>query len=460
MAHGRAAAWPQKRLMSPGARLRHNQPMPPTVAIDQPRAVAFDILQAVLRQRLPLDDLLAGHRDLHSLPSRDRGFVRALVATALRRLGQIDAILAACLERPLPGRASAIEDLLRLGIAQLLFLRVPAHAAVDTTVALVARRGGEAGFKGLVNAVLRRVDREREALLAATARVANLPDWLRWSWVDAYGADTAAAIGAALADEPPLDFTVQGDPTVWASALGAEILPTGSLRRPAELGGPVDELPGFAEGAWWVQDAAAALPARLLGDVAGRRVADLCAAPGGKTAQLAAAGATVLAVDRSAPRLQKVADNLARLGLGAELVVADAAQWQPPDPLDAVLLDAPCSSTGTIRRHPDIAWLKRPADVAKLAQLQDRLLLNAVQGLAPGGRLVFCTCSLQPEEGPARIAALLAAGAPVEREPIAAAEVAGQSELITAEGDLRTLPCHWPQAGGLDGFYAARLRRR
>src|SRR5215831_10712230 len=317
--------------------LRHNRPMAPTLLVDQPRAVALDLLQAVLRQRQPLDDLLSGHAALNALPLRDRGFVRALVATVLRRLGQIDAILAACLERPLPGRAAAIEDLLRLGIAQLLFLRVPAYAAVDTTVALVARRGGEAGFKGLVNAVLRRVDREREALLAATARVANLPDWLRWSWVDAYGAEVTAAIGAALADEPPLDVTVQGDPAVWASALGAELLPTGSLRRPAELGGPVDEL-----------------PARLLGDVAGRKVADLCAAPGGKTAQLAAAGAAVLAVDRSAPRLQKVADNLARLGLAAELVVADAAQWQPPDPLDAVLLDAPCSSTGTIRRHPDI----------------------------------------------------------------------------------------------------------
>jgi 16S rRNA (cytosine967-C5)-methyltransferase len=434
--------------------------MSPAIAIDQPRAVALDVLQAVLRQRMPLDDLLAGQRDLHALPPRDRAFVRALVATVLRRLGQIDAILAACLERPLPGRATAIEDLLRLGLAQLLFLRVPAHAAVDTTVALVARRGGEAGFKGLVNAVLRRVDRERDALLAATAMVANLPDWLRWSWVDTYGAEVAAAIAAALADEPPLDFTVRGDPEVWAQALGAELLPTGSLRRPAELGGAIEGLPGFAEGAWWVQDAAAALPVRLLGDVAGRRVADLCAAPGGKTAQLAAAGADVLAVDRSAPRLQKVAENLARLGLGAELVVADAVQWQPPAAVDAVLLDAPCSATGTIRRHPDIAWLKRPGDVAKLAQLQDRLLAAAVNCLAPGGRLVFCTCSLQPEEGPARVAALLAAGAPVEREPIEAGEIAGQCQFITGEGDLRTLPCHWPQAGGLDGFYAARLRRR
>jgi len=436
--------------------------MPPTVAIDQPRAVAFDILQAVLRQRLPLDDLLAGHRELHSLPSRDRGFVRALVATALRRLGQIDAILAACLERPLPGRASAIEDLLRLGIAQLLFLRVPAHAAVDTTVALVARRGGEAGFKGLVNAVLRRVDREREALLAATSRVANLPDWLRWSWVDAYGAEVAAAIGAALADEPPLDFTVQGEPSVWAPALSAEILPTGSLRRPAELGGPIDELPGFVEGAWWVQDAAAALPARLLGDVAGKKVADLCAAPGGKTAQLAAAGARVTAVDRAPARIDRLRQNLARLALTADAVVADVAQWEA-GPFDAVLLDAPCSSTGTIRRHPDIPWLKREGDLAELTTLQRSLLAHAIDVVKPGGLLIYCTCSLEPEECEDIVTDLLARDSRLRRRPVTAAEVCGCSELLTAAGDLRTLPCHLPDAtpqlGGMDGFYAARLER-
>jgi 16S rRNA (cytosine967-C5)-methyltransferase len=251
---------------------------------------------------------------------------------------------------------------------------------------------------------------------------------------------------------------VKSDAAHWATRLHGETLATGSVR--TLLQGSVTMLPGFAEGQWWVQDAAAALPVLLFGDIADKSIVDLCAAPGGKTAQLAAAGAAVVAVDRSAPRLQKVADNLARLGLGAELVVADAAQWRPLVAADAVLLDAPCSATGTIRRHPGIAWLKRPTDVAKLVQLQDRLLAAAVECLAPGGRLVYCTCSLQPEEGPARIAALIAASAPVEREPIDAGEIAGQRELLTGDGDLRTLPCHWQDRGGLDGFYAARLRRR
>jgi 16S rRNA (cytosine967-C5)-methyltransferase len=433
---------------------------PQAEAASEPRAVAHELLQAVLRRRLPLDEQLAGHRGLAGLEPRDRAFVRALLGITLRRLGRIDAVLARCLERPLPARAAGIEDLLRLGLAQLLFLRVPAHAAVDTTVRLAAARGGEAGFKGLVNAVLRRVAREREALLAATAEVPNLPGWLIRSWQDAYGATTAAAIAAAVAEEPPLDLSVKGDPAAWAEPLGATLLPTGTLRRPAEAGGAIEALPGFDEGAWWVQDAAAALPVRLLGPVAGRRVADLCAAPGGKTAQLAAAGALVTAVDRSGPRLARVAANLRRLGLSAELVEADAAAWRAAEALDAVLLDAPCSATGTLRRHPDIAWLKRPADIAKLAALQDRLLAAAVADLAPGGMLVFCTCSLQPEEGPQRVAALIAGGAPVVRRPIAPEELAGAAELLTPEGDLRTLPCHWAAEGGLDGFYAARLERR
>jgi len=423
------------------------------------RRVALDLLHSVLRRHRPFDESLAAHSTWPGLSPRDCAFARLLVATTLRRLGQIDAVLAQCLDKPLTPKASAAEGALRLGVCQLLFLETPAHAAVTETIDALPRAAG--AYRGLVNAVLRRVAQEGPALLQAAPEIpTNLPDWLWQGWNGAYGEDTARAIAAQHLREPPLDLTVKdpAEQALWAERLGALLLPNGSLR--LQDAGAVESLPGFAEGAWWVQDAAAALPARLLGDVAGKKVADLCAAPGGKTAQLAAAGASVLAVDRSAPRLQKVADNLARLGLAAELVVADAAQWQPPDPLDAVLLDAPCSSTGTIRRHPDIAWLKRPADVAKLAQLQDRLLLNAVQALAPGGRLVFCTCSLQPEEGPQRIAALLSAGAPVEREPIAAAEIAGQSELITAEGDLRTLPSDWPQFGGLDGFYAARLRRR
>ncbi len=421
------------------------------------RGVAFELLQAVLRRRRPLDEALAGHAGLARMEARDRAFARMLVATTLRRLGQIDAVLDRCVTRPLPARAAAVRDLLRLGAAQLLFLGTPAHAAVDGTVEAVARGGPEAaGFKGLANAVLRRIANEGPPAAISDPAV-NTPAWLWDSWRAAYGEATASAIAAAHLAEPPLDLTVKGDAAAWAARLGATVLPTGGLRRP--LGGAIEELPGYAEGAWWVQDAAAALPARLLGPVAGLRVVDLCAAPGGKTAQLAAAGAKVTAVDRSAARLERLAANLARLHLVARIVAADAAQWRPPAPADAVLLDAPCTATGTIRRHPDIPWLKTPDDLAKLVPLQDRLLAAAVEMMAPGGVLVYCVCSLQPEEGPRRVEGLLAAGAPVERVAIDPAEIGGLAEAITETGELRTLPCHLAELGGLDGFYAARLRR-
>jgi len=219
-------------------------------------------------------------------------------------------------------------------------------------------------------------------------------------------------------------------------------------------------LPGYAEGAWWVQDATAAIPARLLGDVAGRKVIDLCAAPGGKTSQLAAAGAQVTAIDRSNRRLERLVTNLQRLNLHAEAIVADAVSWRPAARAPFVLLDAPCTATGAIRRHPDVPRLKTPEDVVRLAAVQERLLAAAIDMLEPGGILVYCTCSLEPEEGPAQIAALLARGAPVERRPIEAAEVGGLSVLLTEEGDLRTLPSHLPEFDGIDGFYAARLVRR
>jgi len=438
------------------------RPQRPRTAAAAPsaRAVAFDVLRAVLEHRRPLDEVLDDSGDISSrLSARDRAFMRLLAATTLRQLGRIDRIIGICLERPLPRRAQAVRFLLRMGICQLLFLGTPPHAAVDTTVALIAGRGGEAGYKSLINAVLRRVDRERASMLARTDDPAiNTPAWLWASWVAAYGAERAAAIGAAHLREPPLDLSVKGDAATWRERLGATLLPTGSLR--LETDGRVDALPGFAEGAWWVQDAAAALPARLLGEVAGRRVIDLCAAPGGKTAQLAAAGADVIAVDRSEPRLAQLRANLARLGLTAAAVAADAAAWQPDRPADAVLLDAPCSATGTIRRHPDVPWLKRPGDIAALTALQDRLLRAAVAMAKPGGLIVYSTCSLQPEEGPERIAALLRDGAPVDRVPIDSSAVGDQADFVTETGDLRTLPCHLDAHGGIDGFFAARLRRR
>jgi 16S rRNA (cytosine967-C5)-methyltransferase len=317
-------------------------------------------------------------------------------------------------------------------------------------------------FTGLINAVLRRIAREgAERIAAFDAPVLDTPPWLMARWIKTYGEATAHAIAAANGREPALDLTVKADAAGWAEKLDGRVLPTGSVR--TIVHGAVTALPGFDDGAWWVQDAAASIPARLLGNVAGLRVADLCAAPGGKTAQLVAAGAKVTAVDRAPARLKRLQENLTRLSLEAELVCADVAEWTAEQPFDAVLLDAPCTSTGTIRRHPDVPWLKRAADITSLAASQRRLLDHAITLIKPGGTLVYCTCSLEPEEGTDVIADLLAREASVRRVPIAAAEVFGETELINQDGDLRTLPCHFTAAdsrfAGVDGFYAARLEK-
>ena len=424
------------------------------------RAVACELLAAVLWRREALDDALLAHRGLAALTIRDRGFARLLVATTLRRLGQIDALIAHALASPLPDRARSVTNVLRLGVAQLVFLGTPSHAAVSTAVDLVEAIGHR-GTKGLVNAVLRRMAREGEALAAAQdeGRL-NTPPWLWQGWIATYGEATARAIATAHLNDPPLDLSVRQPVSALLSLdrVGGALLPTGTVRcRPGV--GNVAELPGFAEGLWWVQDAAAALPARLLGPVAGRTVIDLCAAPGGKTAQLAAAGARVVAVDRSAPRLGRLKDNLTRLSLAAETVTADVTSWRPAAPASLVLLDAPCSATGTIRRHPDIPHLKSASDVTRLARIQARLLAAAAMMLAPGGTLIYCVCSLEPEEGPRRIDELLAQDSRLRRRPIAADEIGGLAQCLTAAGDLRTLPCHLAPEGGLDGFYAARLAR-
>ncbi len=423
------------------------------------RQVAFDILCLALDRRRPLDQAIAAHGAFASLEPRDRAFVRNLLATTLRRLGQIDAVISRHLSHELPPRGRSVLNALRLGAAQLLFLGTPAHAAVDGSVRL-ARSGVLAGYKGLVNAVLRRIARDGPALLAAQdAPRLNTPDWLWQSWTTAYGERMARTIAQAHLQEPPLDLSVRSEPERWATALGGWVMPTGSVRRPAELGGAIEGLPGYADGVWWVQDAAAALPVRLFGDVAGWSVFDLCAAPGGKTAQLAAAGARVTAVDRSPQRQERVASNLARLRLSADLVAADAVNWHPPALADAVLVDAPCSATGTIRRHPDLPWQKQPEEIAALTPVQDRLLRSAAEMVKPGGLLVYCVCSLEPEEGAPRVAALVESGR-VAPEPLRAGELAGvPEEAIAPEGALRTLPNQWAGLGGWDGFYAARLRR-
>lgn len=416
------------------------------------RRAALLALRAVLHKRRPLDEALAS-----DLEGRDRAFVQLVVTTILRRLGQIDAVIDALVERKLPRSVMEVRDILRLGVGQMLFLETAAHAAVDTAVSLAADRGFDR-FTGLVNAVLRRVARDEGDLLEGqdAARL-NTPDWLWDSWQQAYGDTATRAMAEAHLTEPTLDLTVKKDPEIWAARIEAAILPTGSLRRP--VGGAISDLPGFADGAWWVQDAGAALPARLFGRVDGLRVLDLCSAPGGKTAQLAAAGAKVTAVDRSARRLDRVRQNLGRLNLQADYRVADGAALEVDEPFDAVLVDAPCSSTGTIRRHPDIARTKGQDDVAKLAALQTRLLENAVRLVKQDGVIVWSTCSLQPEEGERQIERLLASGAPVVGVPIDPEEVGDWDEIVTPVGEIRSLPCHAADWGGLDGFHIARLRR-
>jgi 16S rRNA (cytosine967-C5)-methyltransferase len=418
------------------------------------RLIALDVLDRVLGEARPLEETFTGHPTLALLDTRDRAFARLLVTSVLRRLGQVDALLDQVVRtRP---KAIRVHNLLRLGVAQLLFLDTPAHAAVAETVALVSGQHGYA--KGLVNAVLRRVARKgRERVAQYDAARLNTPDWLWQSWTTAYGEPAAHAIANAHLIEPPLDITVKADPEVWAARLGGERLYDNTVRRPA--GGAIENLPGYAEGAWWIQDAAAALPVRLLGDVRGRTAIDLCAAPGGKTAQLAAAGAAVTAVELSDRRAGRLRSNLQRLRLEARIEVADALAWRPETPVSRVLLDAPCSATGTIRRHPDIAWHKAPADVARMARLQQQLLEAAVAMLEPGGILVYASCSLQSEEGSEVIERALAGGLPVARRPVEPSELDGLAVDLTPEGDVRTLPCHLAGRGGLDGFFIARLRR-
>ena len=427
------------------------------------RRIAADILDGVLRRRTALDELLSGksaHPGLAGLAERDRALMRRLVATVLRRLGTLRHLIGGFLDKGFPSDAPRAETILLLGSAQILWLEVPDHAAVDLSVRLAQADRRAARYAGLVNAVLRKVTQS-----AATKHVdgstRDTPEWLLKRWKKAYGPDTARAIATANGHEPALDLTVKQDAESWAERLRGRVLPTGTVRTLAH--GAISLLPGFSEGAWWVQDAAAALPVRLLGDIQGKSIAELCAAPGGKTAQLALAGAKVSAVDRSPARLNRMRENLARLSLTVETVTADALDWQG-GPFDGVLLDAPCSATGTIRRHPDIPWLKNEADLPVLTSLQQRLIDRAVELTKPGGTFVYCVCSLEPEEGQNQIETLLARDSRVTRSPISAQEVFGHAEFITTDGDLRTLPQQLPDPdprwAGLDGFYAARLTRR
>jgi 16S rRNA (cytosine967-C5)-methyltransferase len=418
------------------------------------RIAAQTILSDVLRRRRPLDAVTDDVLGKANLATRDAGFARAIANETLRRFGQLDALIRHFVPKPpQPQRAGATPEILLAGACELLFLNVAPHAAVDSANRLCARDKDARHFKPLVNAVLRRISREGKDVVAGQdAPRLNTPDWLWARWCETYGEDTARKIAAAHLSPAPLDIALKDE----TSVPNAESL-FGNIVRLREAG-RVDQLAGFADGEWWVQDAAASLPARLLGDVRGQRVFDLCAAPGGKTAELASMGARVTAVERDGARLLRVRENLARLRLEAELIESDLRDFKPQAPAPFVLLDAPCSATGTIRRHPELPWIKNASDVTLCSAGAQELLDAAAELVAPDGVLVFAVCSLESEEGPEQIEAFLSAREDFKREPVRREDVFGL-DAITRDGDLRTLPCHLAERGGMDGFYAARLRR-
>jgi 16S rRNA (cytosine967-C5)-methyltransferase len=444
------------------------KPQPPVFA-DKPgldvRMAATKILAAVVDKKTPLDGMLdAGHGNpaYRALSDADRGLVRAILNTTLRHLPRIEKSLSMMLDTPLPEGARALQHVLTTAAAQILYLDIPSHAAVDLAVEQAHRDPRNRRFAKLVNALLRRMVRERDEILIASEAISPVPGWFYSRLVKAYGEAEARRIAEAQLSPAPIDLTVKHDAAGWATRLNARLLPTGSLRL-AAFEGSIPSVDGFEEGAWWVQDAAASLPAKLFGELKGKRIADLCAAPGGKTAQLAALGAEVIAVEQSANRAVRLNENLARLDLTAETVQSDLFDYVPEEPLDGVLLDAPCSSTGTTRRHPDVLWTKSMKDIEKLADLQGRMLRHALTLVKTGGIVVFSNCSLDPLEGEELVAKLLSENPSVERVPVAKEDWPGLEEAINAAGEFRTTPAMLqPQdgyAGGMDGFFACVLRR-
>ncbi|WP_319533779.1 transcription antitermination factor NusB [uncultured Cohaesibacter sp.] len=427
------------------------------------REGALRLIHAVLSEKALLDD---AYRDeitegpLRKLTGSDRAFAKRIATTVLQHLGEIDTLLSRFMDRGMPKKSGPLRNILRIGVAELMYLDTPPHAVVDCAVSQYRTWRKYAGFKGLTNAILRRVSNEgREELASIDVARANLPAWLYRSWCDHYGlAVTNAIVAECLKPQIPLDLSLKtpSEKDHWAKELGASETPTGSLRLQEHE--RVDRLPGFEDGAWWVQDAAATVPVKLMGDVSGRDVLDLCAAPGGKSLQLAAAGAKVTAVDISEKRLERVTENLNRTGLEADLVAGDLLKHDFGRKWPLILLDAPCSATGTIRRHPELIHQRTVDDIAHFSSLQAKMLDRVAEWVEPGGMMVFCTCSLQPEEGPGLIADFLMGNPQFGIEPVEEGQLEGLDPFIQPDGSIRTRPDLWADTGGLDGFYAIRLR--
>ena len=429
------------------------------------RHLAVEIFDAVLRHNKPLEDEYSSRMErqekIQPLENRDRTFIRLLTTVMLRRLGQIDDIISRFLKTPLPNKACYVQDILRISTAQLVFLGTPAHAAVSTGVSLVKKNKAYSGFSALTNAVLRHIAKEGQQIAETQdAEKLNTPSWLYSKWKQEYGEDKARRIAHAGLQEAPLDFSVKKDLSVWAEKLEAIEMPTGSLRREKPASVPV--LPGFKEGSWWIQDLSAALPVRLFHTLVNKQAVDICAAPGGKTAQMIMAGAVVTAIDVSANRIKRLKENLDRLELKARIICSDVRKWWKDEgtkknKFDAVLLDAPCSATGTLRRHPDVVWHRTPEDIARLVQTQQELLKTAVDMLTDQGELVYCVCSVLPEEGRMIIDTAVKNGL-VERIALTPSDI--PAEMITEDGDLCVLPFFYESTGGCDGFFAARLKKK
>jgi len=420
------------------------------------RRVAAFAVKEVLENHNPLEQVLSGQSDYNSLEARDRAFARLIAATTFRRMGQIDAALKPFVrQRP----TKLVYAALQTAAAQILYLGTPAHAAVGETVAMLKSRGSSKGFANMANAVLRNVVDKGPNLAGAQPPKVNIPGWIRGEWERAYGRQAGRKMSAQLMKDPVLDVSVKANASDWAVKLGGEAIAAQSVR----LGkiGDVTALEGFDAGDWWAQDVAASLPVQLLGDVKGLRVLDMCAAPGGKTMQLAAKGAIVTALDKSEGRLERVKENLDRTKLSAEIICADALEWAPEGDLyDIVLLDAPCSATGTFRRHPDVLYNRSPKDVANLVRLQDKLLAKAAEFVRPGGTLLYCTCSLMPKEGQPRVDTFLQNLPDFRLIPILNVPSLALPQEAFSEGSLRSLPYYLEDKGGMDGFFIARLERK